>query len=79
MMKAEHMRALPDFFMNIPDPRRGQGRRHSLPTVLAIAVAAHFADLAATKTFRLGQTAWGKRHASTFVAAGKMGNGLFPA
>jgi len=40
MMKAEHMRALPDFFMNIPDHRRGQGRRHSLPTVLAIAVAA---------------------------------------
>lgn len=40
MIKAEHMRALPDFFMNIPDPRRGQGRRHSLPTVLSIAVAA---------------------------------------
>jgi hypothetical protein len=40
MMKVEHMRALPDFFIGIPDPRREQGRRHSLATVLSIAVAA---------------------------------------
>jgi hypothetical protein len=39
-IKAEHMRSLPDFFKPIPDPRRGQGRRHHLPTVLAIATAA---------------------------------------
>lgn len=40
MMSAEHMRALPDFFCLIPDPRRAQGRRHRLPTVLAIAAGA---------------------------------------
>ena len=40
MMSAEHMRALPDFFCAIPDPRRAQGRRHRLPTVLAIAAGA---------------------------------------
>jgi len=40
MMSAEHMRALPDFFSLIPDPRRAQGRRHRLPTVLAIAAGA---------------------------------------
>jgi hypothetical protein len=40
MMSAEHMRALPDFFSLIPDPRRAQGRRHRLPTVLGIAAAA---------------------------------------
>ena len=39
-MSAEHMRALPDFFCLIPDPRRAQGRRHRLPTVLAIAAGA---------------------------------------
>jgi hypothetical protein len=39
-IKAEHMRSLPDFFKRIPDPRRGQGKRHRLPTVLAIAAGA---------------------------------------
>lgn len=40
MLKAEQMRSLPEFFKEIPDPRRAQGRRHRLPTVLAIAAAA---------------------------------------
>jgi hypothetical protein len=40
MLSAQHMKSLPDFFADIPDPRRAQGRRHRLPTVLAIATAA---------------------------------------
>jgi len=40
MLSAEQMRTLPDFFSGIPDPRRAQGRRHRLPTVLAIAAGA---------------------------------------
>jgi hypothetical protein len=40
MLTADQMRALPDFFRTIPDPRRAQGRRHPLPTVLAIAAGA---------------------------------------
>ena len=40
MLSAEHMCSLPAFFAAIPDPRRPQGRRHPLPTVLAIATAA---------------------------------------
>ena len=39
-LKAEHMRSLPDFFRTVNDPRSTQGRRHPLPTVLAIATAA---------------------------------------
>lgn len=39
-IKADHMRSLPDFFKTIPDPRRDQGKRHQLSTVLAIATAA---------------------------------------
>lgn len=39
-LRAEYMRSLPDFFNKIPDPRRTQGRRHRLTTVLAIATAA---------------------------------------
>jgi Domain of unknown function (DUF4338)/DDE_Tnp_1-associated len=40
MLSAEQMRSLPDFFIDIADPRRAQGRRHSLPSVLAIAAGA---------------------------------------
>ena len=40
MLNTEKMRSLPRFFLGIPDPRRGQGRRHLLPTVLGIAVGA---------------------------------------
>jgi Druantia protein DruA/DDE_Tnp_1-associated len=40
MLSAQQMQSLPDFFKEIPDPRRAQGRRHRLSTVLAIAAAA---------------------------------------
>jgi hypothetical protein len=34
------MRSLPAFFAEVSDPRRGQGRRHPLPVVLAVSAAA---------------------------------------
>ena len=40
MLSAQQMKTLPQFFDDIPDPRRPQGRRHRLSTVLAIAAAA---------------------------------------
>jgi hypothetical protein len=40
MLSAEKMHSLYDYFTDIPDPRRAEGRRHSLPTVLAISVMA---------------------------------------
>ena len=40
MLSAQQMQSLPDFFTDIPDPRRAQGRRHQLSTVLAIAAGA---------------------------------------
>jgi hypothetical protein len=40
MLSAQQMQSLPEFFLDIADPRRAQGRRHSLPTVLAIACGA---------------------------------------
>ena len=39
-LRPEQMQSLPEFFKTITDPRRRQGRRHALPTVLAIATAA---------------------------------------
>ncbi len=40
MLKAKQMESLPSFFAHIPDPRRAQGRRHRLSTVLAIVAGA---------------------------------------
>lgn len=40
MLTAEQMRTLPNFFADIPDPRRKQGQRHPLPAVLAISAGA---------------------------------------
>ena len=39
-LTANQMQTLPDFFADIPDPRRSQGRRHCLSTILAIAAGA---------------------------------------
>jgi hypothetical protein len=40
MLTADQMRVLPACFTTITDPRRAQGRRHPLPTVLALAAGA---------------------------------------
>ena len=40
MLSAAQMPSLPAFFREIPDPRRAQGRRHRLSTVLGIAAGA---------------------------------------
>jgi len=40
LLTAEHMHSLPDFFKTIEDPRRGQGKRHKLSTILGIAAGA---------------------------------------
>jgi hypothetical protein len=40
MLTAAQMQSLPSFFAEIPDPRRAQGKRHGLSTVLGIAAGA---------------------------------------
>jgi hypothetical protein len=40
LISAAHMRSLPEFFADISDPRRAQGRRHRLVVILAIAAGA---------------------------------------
>lgn len=56
MLKAEQMLCLPDFFKDIPDPRRAHGRRHSLATVLALAAGAVLCGMRGYK----GITDWAK-------------------
>ncbi len=40
LLTADHMRSLPQYFADVPDPRRGQGRRHPLPAALGMAAGA---------------------------------------
>jgi hypothetical protein len=40
LLTADQMRSLPECFAEVPDPRRGQGRRHPLPAALAMAAGA---------------------------------------
>jgi len=40
LLTAAQMRSLPEFFTDIADPRRAQGRRHRLVTILSLAAAA---------------------------------------
>ena len=40
MLTADQMKTLPELFSSITDPRRTQGRRHRLSTILAIATGA---------------------------------------
>lgn len=40
MLTADQMKTLPELFSGIADPRRAQGRRHRLSTILAIATGA---------------------------------------
>lgn len=65
MLSAEQMRSLPEFFADIPDPRRRQGRRHPLPVVLAIAAGAILCGMQGYKAISgwaedLGQKARGR-------------------
>ncbi len=66
-IKAEHMYSLPDFFKEIPDPRRDQGKRHQLSTVLAIATGAILCGMRGYKAIwdwadSLGQKARARFH-----------------
>jgi hypothetical protein len=53
MLSANQMLSLRACFAEIPDPRRGQGRRHALPTVLAIAAAATLCGMRGYKAISL--------------------------
>jgi hypothetical protein len=69
MLSAEQMRALPEFFADIPDPRRGQGRRHPLPVVLAIAAAATLCGMRGYKAISLWAKDLGQKARARFRCA----------
>lgn len=56
MLTAEQMRTLPDFFNDIPDPRRAEGKRHRISVVLGIAAGATLCGMRGYKAI----AAWAK-------------------
>jgi len=61
----------PRFFRDLPDPRRAQGRRHRLSTVLGIAAGAVCVACAATEQSPTGRKVWGRRRASASAVVAK--------
>ena len=66
MLSAEQMMSLPDLFADIPDPRRGQGRLHPLPAVLAIAVGATLCGMCGYKAISLWAKDLGQKARARF-------------
>jgi hypothetical protein len=78
-IKAEHMRSLPDFFKAIPDPRRDQGKRHRLPTVLAIATAAVLCGMRGYKAISNWADSLGQKARQRFCCRYEKGKYIVPA
>ena len=79
MLTADQMRSLPDFFIDIPDPRRAQGRRHPLPTVLAIAAGAILCGMRGYKAIADWANSLGPKARERFRCRRKNGRTLVPS
>lgn len=79
MLPAEKMQSLYDFFAAIPDPRRTQGRRHSLPTVLAISAAAVLCGMEGYKAISDWAKALGQKGRGRFRCRYVNGHFLIPS
>ena len=78
-IKAEHMYSLPDFFKTIPDPRRAQGKRHSLPTVLAIATGAILCGMRGYKAISDWADSLGQKARERFCCRYEKGKYIVPS
>lgn len=58
-------KGLLEAFRSVPDPRRGQGRRHPLPAILTLATCAMLSG--ARSLYAIAQ--WGRDQSPEFVAA----------
>lgn len=74
-LTAQHMLSLRDFFQDIDDPRRAQGRKHSLATVLALAAAAVLCGMRGYKDISLWVQSLGQKARSRFKCRKR--NGLY--
>jgi hypothetical protein len=79
MLRAEQMSALPDCFRAMTDPRRAQGRRHPLPTVLAIAAGASLCGMRGYKAIAGWAKSLGPKARERFGCRRKQGRRLVPS
>lgn len=79
MLTADQMKLLPDFFQEITDPRRAQGRIHPLPAVLAIATAAVLCGMRGYKAIAGWANDLGPKASERFRCRKKGGSYLVPS
>ena len=79
MVSADTMQSLPRFFASIPDPRRTQGRRHRLPTVLAIAAAATLCGMRGYKAMANWANGLGEKARERFGCRIEKGKRVVPS
>ena len=79
MLSAEQMYALPAFFRAIADPRRAQGRRHPLPTVLAICAGASLCGMRGFKAIAGWAKSLGPKARERFGCRRENGHRVVPS
>ena len=79
MLNANQMQSLPSFFSEIPDPRRAQGRRHRLATVLAIAAGASLCGMRGYRAIADWAKSLGKKARQRFGCRYASGRYLVPS
>ena len=79
MLTADQMRSLPQLFTDIPDPRRKQGQRHSLPTILSIAAGAILCGMQGYKAIAGWAEDLGSKARRRFWCRGRFGQYRVPS
>ena len=79
MLNAAQMRLLPQCFKMIPDPRRSQGRRHRLSTVLSIAAGAILCGMRGYKAISNRADALGQQARERFDCRRENGRYIVPS
>jgi len=79
MLNAQQMRSLPLCFMQIPDPRRAQGRRHRLPVVLGIAAGAILCGMRGYKAIANWADDLGQQARQRFGCRREKGHSIVPS
>src|SRR5881398_932155 len=78
-LTAEQMRSLPCFFSQIPDPRRTQGRRHRLSTVLGIAAGGVLCGMRGYKAIADWAQSLGQKSRERFGCRREQGHYVVPS
>jgi hypothetical protein len=79
MLKADQMRSLPELFAQIPDPRRIQGRRHRISTVLSIAAGAVLCGMRGYKAISDRAESLGQKARERFRCRREKGHFVVPS